>query len=192
MKNIFLLLAVLISFNSNAALISISLDKSQYQLNETISGQLVVSEFTESLGGFWAQLNFDPVVLSMESWQFGNGFDDGLGSLQFDEYNESGGSLYLGDYSDLFADTNVLLANQGTEFVLASFTAKSNSAGSHMLTSNDFGLLNFGNDFVDVNFVPQNINVVNATQVPEPGTWLLMFASLLILGRSQFRKGKRF
>ena len=192
MKNIFLLLAVLISFNSNAALISISLDKSQYQLNETISGQLVVSEFTESLGGFWAQLNFEPVVLSMESWQFGNGFDDGLGSLQFDEYNESGGSLYLGDYSDLFADTNVLLANQGTEFVLASFTAKSNSAGSHMLTSNDFGLLNFGNDFVDVNFVPQNINVVNATQVPEPGTWLLMFASLLILGRSQFRKGKRF
>ena len=192
MKNIVLLLAVLISFNSNAALISISLDKSQYQLNETISGQLVVSEFTESLGGFWAQLNFDPVVLSMESWQFGNGFDDGLGSLQFDEYNESGGSLYLGDYSDLFADTNVLLANQGTEFVLASFTAKSNFAGSHMLTSNDFGLLNFDNDFVDVNFVPQNINVVNATQVPEPGTWLLMFASLLILGRSQFRKGKRF
>jgi len=181
MKKFLFLLVTLMTFNCQGALISVTLDKSEYQLNETMTGKLVVSNFNELLGGFWSQLEFGSSALAITDWQFGDGFDDGLGSLQFAEHNVVGGNIYFSDYSDPFADTMTLTTNQGSEFVLASFTAETLRLGQHSLNLSDFGLLNFDNDFVDTEALNVSFEVSDIVRVPEPTSFLLATIFLLIL-----------
>lgn len=188
MKNLVITLtlcvAIIFSNISNAALISIDFGgQTEYDISDTIQGQLVVSDFDNTLGAFFAEINFQSADLSFINWQFGNGFDDGFGSYQFDDLNNVTGSLYLEDYSDFFADINILNSNQGSSFILASFSFKALSAGQHDLSfnANKTGLLDFDNYDVSTQLSNASFNVSNQVSVPEPASMLIFISALALL-----------
>jgi hypothetical protein len=182
MKKLFLGFLLLISTSSHSAVIELQLDKSEYQVGETVNVQLLVSDFTELLGGFSSQLNYASSGLSLTGWSFGSGFDDGLGSLQSDNHDALAGSLSLSDYAFLFSDEVILSALQGTSFMLASFSFTALSAGQHMLELGDMVLVNFANDqmlFPDLTSL--NVMVSNSNQVPAPASIFLLGLGLVLL-----------
>lgn len=188
MKNLLLTLtlcsAMALASISNAAVISIDFGgQTQYDINDTVYGQLIVSDFDDTLGAFFAELNYQPANLALLNWQFGNGFDDGLGSYQFDDHDNLAGSLYLEDYSDLFADINILNANQGSSFTLASFSFKALSSGQHDISLNAFntGLLDFDNYDVNTQLSNASFNVSQDVEVPEPASMLIFISALALL-----------
>ena len=147
MKKILLMLSLMFSCLSPAALIEIDFDQDSYGLNEIANGRLVVSDFDQALGGFFTEFNYQTAGLELHNWQFGAGFDQGA----TDEENNPG-SLYLAEYSWSF-DADYLANLQGTSFTLASFSFKALAVGQQSLTLNpaNSGLLNI--DFDDISIM---------------------------------------
>lgn len=138
MKKIIALFTFIVSMSTQATLISLEFDKKTYQQNETITGQLIANDVTDTLGLFAAEINFNDLKLMLTGWSFGNGFDDGLGSFPFaDDFVP--GILFLSDAADFSADEAVIAANQGSAFVLASFTFSAQSLGNHTVNLTDGG-----------------------------------------------------
>jgi len=187
MKTMITIMTLFMAFSTRGALLTIELDKSDYQINEAIQGSLIISGSTELLGGAWGQLDYNSNALSIQSWSYGIGFDDGLGSYPWSDHLLADGALYLSDYADMAADTSILAANQGSEFVFAQFTATGLVQGMMSLSLSDFGLVDFDNDFITVDSMPVSFSV-SATQVPEPMPLALMAVSLVLAVRG--RKAK--
>ena len=165
--------------STQATLISLEFDKDTYQQNETITGQLLANNVTDTLGLFAAEINFNELELMLTGWSFGNGFDDGLGSFPFaDDFVP--GTLFLSDAADFFADEAVIAANQGTSFVLASFTFTAQSLGIH--TVNLAGGAEFV-DFANVNIETFGPQSASFAVVSEPLSAALMLTGLLFLRR---------
>lgn len=188
MKNLLLTLilcsAMGLSNISNAAVISIDFGgQTQYDINDTIYGQLLVSNFDDTLGAFFAELNYQPINLALINWQFGNGFDDGFGSYQFNNHNHAVGTLNLEDYSDFSADVDILNANQGNEFILASFSFQALNTGQHTLSLNaqNTGLIDFDNNDVNAQFSNGSFNVSRQAHVSEPTSMLIFIGALALL-----------
>lgn len=182
MKKLFFGFLLLISTSSHSAIIELQLDKSEYQVGETINVQMLVSDFAELLGGFSAQLNYATSGLAISGWAFGGGFDDGFGSLQFDDHEVAAGNLSLSDYAFLFSDDAILTVAQGTSFMLASFSFQALSAGQHMLDIADIALVNLANDqllFPDL--ISVSILVSDANKVSAPASVLLLGLGLLLM-----------
>jgi len=175
MKYLITLLGLVFSINANATLLTIDFDDTDYAVGDTVTGQLVISKFPETLAHFAGEVTFDDSSLSLTGWTFGNGFDDGLGSYQFAD-DTLPGELYLEDVADPFADEATLSIIQGQSFVLASFSFEALTAGMHTVS-----LLN---SYVDTfsgnlqNTLPVYSASFNVTQVPEPTTGLLLLAGL--------------
>jgi hypothetical protein len=184
MKSMLLALCLLFSGFSHATLIQLDAERSDYQIGETIVVTLSVSELTETLGGFWAEILYSTSGISLLDWQFGDGFDDGFGSYQLTEHDPSSGVFYLEDYADLFADAAILADKQGRSFVLATLSFLATEAGNIILSFNptQVGVLNFDNNFIDVTTADLNFTV-SAVQVPVPATALLMLAGMALLLR---------
>ncbi|MDX3772768.1 MYXO-CTERM sorting domain-containing protein [Chromatiaceae bacterium AAb-1] len=180
MKAFIATLILLFSSCSQAALIRFEADKSQYYTGDTIKVNLIVSQFSSVLGGFFAELLHNPLQLALQNWQFGTGFDDGLGSMQDWGYTAQG-TLALSDYT--FATDEAQLSQQGDSFVLASFDFEALTAGNFWLdlNSNNSGLLSFDNDFVSYTNAPLNISVLAPAQIPVPATAMLLLAGLALL-----------
>ncbi|GLX76970.1 hypothetical protein tinsulaeT_03100 [Thalassotalea insulae] len=183
MKHLFLLLTFIVSISSQATIIALDFDQAEYDINDTITGQLVASDLSYTLGGFAGTISFDSSSLALTGWSFGNGFDDGFGSYSFADDSISG-SLYLDDYADLFADEAMLIANQGANFVLASFSFTALTAGAHTVNL-DQGLevVSFDNLMLDT-FDQQSASF-QVSQVPEPMTSLLFASCLVLLARKR-------
>ncbi len=179
MKHLISALLLLLSTSSHAALIYFEADQSSYQQGEDIQVNMFVSDFSGTLGGFFAELFYDP-QLNLQSWQFGNGFDDGLGSMQDWGYASSG-YFALSDYT--FAFDENLLSHQGNNFMLASFIFTASDTGNFWLDLNSAasGLLSFDNDFVDFSSSALAINISPAAEIPLPATALLLLAGLPLL-----------
>jgi hypothetical protein len=179
MKKLLILLSVLLSTYSQAGIIEINFDKDNYLLGETIYGELVVRDFDQALGGFFAEITYQPNSLSLIDWDFGNGFDDGI---TFDEHKSA--SLYLEEYTLSF-DESYIANLQGTNFTLASFSFSASELGEHFVNFNlmNSALLDF--DFGDISpqFSGSSFNVTNnlPTPVPTPATLLLLASGLFFL-----------
>lgn len=190
MKSMFLALCIMFSGLSHATLIQLNTERNDFQIGETIVVTLSVSDFSETLGGFWTEILYPFSALSQYDWHFGDGFDDGFGSSQFADFDAVNGILYLEDYADFFAVESILSAKQGSSFVLATFSFLAAEAGNILLNFNsgNVGAVNFANDFVDVTTTHLNFTIV-AAQVPAPTTAILMFAGMaLLLRRKHFNK----
>ena len=176
MKYIITLLGLIVSINANATLLTINFDDTQYAVGDTVTGELVVSNFSETLGGFFAEIVFDEQLLSLTSFSLGNGFDDGLGSYSFTD-DSVAGLLSIEDYADLAADISILGLNQGSSFVLANFTFRTLSSGLQTVSIlAGAEVISFNNSTVTV--LPSTDTSFNVTQVPEPTTGLLLIAGL--------------
>lgn len=189
MKSMLFVLCLLFSGFSHAALIQLHADRSDYQIGDTVNVTMSISDLTETIGGFWADVLYPSSAVSLLNWQFGSGLDDGFGSYQFDDHNAAAGSIYLEDYADFFADEGILAAQQGSSFVLATFSFLAAQAGDVLLSLNpvNFGAVNFANDFVNVSATDLSFTV-SAAQVPAPATAMLMLAGLGLLYRRRQRK----
>lgn len=181
MKSLIISLLTLFTLNCQATLIELTLDKASYQQGETVTATIVAKNFPYTLGGFAGEMNFDNSALSLISWQFGQGFDDGFGSYSYAD-DSVNGSLYLEDYADLFADEPTITAIQGSEFVLASVAFTAVGAGQQSLSLlNGVEVLSFDNTMLEqlqgmvVNF--------DVTSVPTPASIALFSLALLLLHR---------
>ncbi len=184
MKRIFLLLTLIASINAQATIIELNVDQAEYGINDTITGQLVASDLSYTLGAFWANISFDDSLLALTGWNFGNGFDDGFGSAPFAD-DSIAGSLGLSDFAFFDADEATLIANQSSGFVLASFTFKALAAGSHSINLDPgMGIESFDGTSYD-SFDQQSASF-NVSQVPEPMTSLLFASCLVLLARKRF------
>lgn len=178
MKKLIGFIALCASFYTNATLISLSFDKSVYQQNEQVQGQIIAYDLSYTLGGFAGEVIFDDSLLTLNDWQFGNGFDDGLGSYSFAD-DTIAGKLVLEDYADLFADETVIANNQGTGFVLASFTFTPMALGLHNVNiANGFELISFDN--INLERFDSFSSSFSVVAVDEPG--FVFIIMLLIVG----------
>lgn len=182
MKKILFMLSLLVSSFSQAALIGIELDQDNYEVNDTISGQIIVSDVDETLGWFWTTLNYQAADLALVDWSFGTGFDNGETSAE-----NLAGTLYLEEQTWSF-DESLLASLQGNSFILASFSFKALTAGLISLSFDEAesGLLNFDFAPVTAQFSGTSFTVSDdsSTSVPEPASFLL-FAGALALIRTQ-------
>ncbi|GAA6203957.1 PEP-CTERM sorting domain-containing protein [Thalassotalea sp. SU-HH00458] len=183
MKKILLIIVLMFSVNSQATIIALKFDQTEYNNNDSMTGQLVASDLSYSLGGFAGTINFDPSQLALTGWSFGNGFDDGLGSY-FAADDSVAGTLYLEDFADFFADELTLVANQGTSFVLASFTFNALSSGLQTVSYlQGLEVVSLDNSQLE-SFAGQAVSF-NVSQVPEPMSIVLLAAALVFLTRRQ-------
>mgnify|MGYP001067301051 CR=1 FL=1 len=187
MRRFILVLTTLLSFAANASLIQIKLDKGTFLSGESITGQLVATNLTHPIGGFTADIEFDPFNLSLDAWSLGNGLDAGDGSLDLSDDTIPGflmlSEFTWSDWSDTTAEA-VASAIQGTEFILASFEFSAFSLGSHSISlAGGSSLVSFDN-LLEESFGAQTINfsVVDA-QVPAPLTLVLILTGLFLLRR---------
>lgn len=183
-------LLLLTSYHSNAAFITLEADQACYNVGDTVTVDLNVSGFEQLLGGFFAELLYSPLQLTLQSWQFGQGFDDGLGSYQWHSHDAANGILQLDDYADFSADTSLLLTQQGSMFTLVRLSFSALTAGQFDLglLASGTGLLSFNNDYLPLTLQGTTINVVNTTQVPLPATALLFASGLVLLPRQRKTK----
>ena len=185
MKKLLLTLVLLTSFASNATLINLDLDKTNYLENEVVTAQLNLTSLDYFLGGFVAEVSYDFNALELINWSFGNGFNDGLGHTPYAD-DSIAGLFYLEDFAYFDADEMVLQANQGTGFTLATLTFRALTAGPQILSVLDsMEVVSLDNNSIDrFNQFDAKFNV---TSVPEPASALLFLSSLLLL-RTRFSK----
>jgi hypothetical protein len=186
MKNILLTLALLTSFVSNATLINLDLDKTNYFENEVVTAQLTVTDLDYFLSSFAATIGYDSNALALLNWTFGNGFDDGLGNSPYAD-DSVAGLFYLEDFADVDADEMILQANQGTGFTLATLTFRALTAGSQILSilGDDTEVVSLDGNSIDM--FSQVDKSFDVTAVPEPASALLLLSSLLLI-RTRFSK----
>lgn len=184
MKAMLLTIVLFFSSFSHAALVQLHSERSVYQLGETITVTLKISDFSETLGGFTAEMLYPKTLLTLLGWQFGTGFDDGLGDYPFDDHDADAGVIFLSNYADIWADESVLASKQGNSFVLATFSLLASSVGELWLglTPAELSVLSFDNQFIDVTGSGLALTI-NPTQVPAPAALLLILSGLLLMRR---------
>lgn len=136
MKMLFWCLVFCFSAVSQAALLTLQADRTQYQVGETVQLNLWLSEFPGSVGSYWAKLHYEPAAFVFADGQFGDSFAGA--SLQY--LQSAADMLTLEEYAFWDADVAQLSALQGSGFALAriSFVAK---------TAGDWSF-NFADDFI--------------------------------------------
>ncbi|MEE2024930.1 MULTISPECIES: PEP-CTERM sorting domain-containing protein [Alkalimonas] len=184
MKALFLTFCLVMSGLSHAALIQLQPDQNEYRVGDSIQLSMTISGLSETLGAFWSEVFYQPSAFLLQSWQFGNGLDDGFGSLQFADHDAVVGSITLDDYAFWDADESILAAQQGTGFVLAQLNFIALEAGDFLLSFNPgwFGVENFAGTFIDASFADLSLRI-QPTQVPVPATAFLLLAGLGLLYR---------
>lgn len=190
MKTLFFALCLLFSCVSNAAIIKFEPQDSSYQVGDVITLNLTISDFSETLGLFSAEILFPVSGVEYLNYQFGIGFDDGFGNNPFDEIDRLAGFLFLQDLSPLDADESILAVNQGTRFTFASVSFLAIEAGDLLFSFDPAKLFALGfvsNDFINVTGTDLTLTVQPA-QVPAPATAMLLLAGLGVLLRRQTRK----
>lgn len=183
MKTVFFTLCLLFSGLSHAALIQLQPDRTDYQVGDSIQLSMVISGLSETVASFMTEVFYQPSAFLLQSWQFGSGLDDGLGSMQFAEHNAVIGSITLDEYT-FAADESVLADQQGSGFLLASLTFVALQTGDFLFSFDpvSFGVENFAGTFIDASFADLSLRI-QPTQVPVPATAFLLLAGLGLLYR---------
>jgi hypothetical protein len=174
----------MVSAAANATLISIETDKQQYQTGDTVTARVKVNNAGETLTGFFLALQYQPAQLWLQSFSFGNGFDDGFGSYAYSAHDLIHGKLSLEEYADWAADLDALMAQQQGGFVLAMLKFTATAAGNFVLNldAGYIGLLGQSGNLYKPDWNGVSIDVQNPASVPAPAPAVLMLTSLLLLG----------
>lgn len=199
MKNILLavtlLSALLVSTVSQATLLSIELNATDYQVGDVLSADLIISDieteigFQKLLASFAFDISFDSSMIEFASISFGDKLDVDPTFSSFQYTDElAPGLLNLSEESFAFYD-DLFSAQDGlSQFVLASINFTVMSAGSDVFSLNNVA---FGDDlgdaFTSISSSGQAYNVTPSVNVPEPSSILLMaFAALLLMRHQRY------
>lgn len=178
MKKIFALLISLLAFNSYAGLISIETNESSVAAGDVLSVSLIATDFDEfDVFDFDFNFNRDIFTFDDSSLQSDLPLDDGLFTLGL-IYNVVDQHIAMSFFDFLPVSGDFLLAKFD---LIATMTGTSEFSITNSEFYNTTGLLD-----VDVSARAQ-ADVVAATQVSEPSTWLiLMVSSLIVFNRRRF------
>ncbi len=195
MKKIILLLtALMISFSSQATLLSIELNQENYQIGDVLQADFVISDieadsfgFQKLLASFEFNLLWDNALVEYASTSFGNKLDvDPFGpSDQFLDVQSS--SLLLSEISYAFSN-DLFFAQDGlTSFVLASVTFNVTGTGSSTLAVSNAV---FGDDFGGAFNLSSNdkaflVDSGIAVGIPEPSALVILAIALMIISRKK-------
>ena len=179
-----LLTAFLFALNSNATLITVELDKTNVNVGDTITADIIISDieldagFQKLVASFEFDVMFDDSLLGFVSATFGSKLDvDPF--FASDQYIDSffSGSVYLSEISYAWSSDLYDAQDALASFVLASVDFNVIGAGAGTVgLSNSFIGDDVGGAIEPVtqtgqDFIVSNDNPVN---VPEPSTFLLM------------------
>ena len=196
-KLIVLLTALFMSLNSQATLLSIELNQSEYQVGDVLIADFVISDIEDDLIGFQkllASFEFDVswngLMLDYVSTSFGDKLDVdpdpffASEQLAIDLF----GQLTINETSFAFSG-DLFNAQDGLgNFVLASvdFTVVGEGTDTLMLSAVDFGD-DFGDSFMNISSTNKAYTVTNnlPVNVPEPSVIVLMLMGLILLVRQR-------
>jgi len=194
MKKIIMLISTLcIAFTSNATLISLSLDQTEYNVGDVATASIIISDieqefgFQKLLAFFELDANYDDSKLSFNSATFGDKLDvDAL--LPSDRIIDDSvaGALYLSELTFALGADLFLAQNGLSSFEIATVSFDVLATGTSELSLNNILLgTDLGTSFTDVTSENTMINVAS-TSVPVPATFMLFMlagAGLLIQKR---------
>ncbi|GAA0350970.1 hypothetical protein GCM10009092_14210 [Bowmanella denitrificans] len=176
MKKIIALFGLLLAANSQAAVLSLSTDQTSYQVGDTVTLNIIGSDFAE-VSAFDFDLLFDTTALTGGSLT-GTDLNTGMNWFLNENFSASGLTLAFTAFDDFFAPEAVGTGNA----LLASVSFVAQTAGQFSLMFDSLTA-----SFSDANFTPLNVdfngltvNVTDANAVPEPGS--LALAALALFG----------
>ncbi|GEA13046.1 hypothetical protein [Alteromonas sp. KUL49] len=199
MKKLLLVIAAVFSINANAAIITVTTDKSQYELNEIITATVTVSDLIDGVGVQTLLSGFDLSLTSLldnseyvaNSVTFGANIVDVSDALAFESVLGLGSFVGVVQIASFFTDTFALQAGLNA-FELFSVEFEALAVGSDTLVigpnaSPDL-LSDFFGDGVTAVTVDADYTVVAAT-VSEPATFgaVLLILTLLMAFRREQR-----
>jgi len=183
MKKLTLLLTMLFtSLSSQATLLSIDLNQDSYQVGDTLTADIVISDIEDYsdasqrlLASFEFDLSWNDTLIEYSSFTFGDKLNVGfLGSDQDSDVMSN--SLGLTEISYDFFGSDLFAAQDGlSSFVLASIDFK--------VIGDDIGVLRLSRVLLgDVYGISlPNITVESPVDVPEPASILLILMALTLL-----------
>lgn len=189
LKQLFAAAALLLSLQSQATVITVELDKSQYEVGETVTAQLWLSDIHTLVTSFNTSLLFNDQLLQLQSVLFGNFLTlPAVGSDQGTQQNAGQLDLWEMFFGFSTEDIDELRAVQpGNKFLLAniSFTALKNGLSELSLRNSEVVYEPVGSDpYADMEVRPGSafVQTGNPALVSAPATaWLMLPALLLML-----------
>jgi hypothetical protein len=177
MKKIIACCVLMLSFMTQATVMKVELDKTEYKVGDNIFAQLRIQDYTGGVSAFGVDLRYMLSGLTLENISFSGAL---MTSIQ--DFSFSGDLISL---LEVNTDVNEdLAAFQSANFVVATLNFKALLAGSFSfdLLNPDLGDIN-GTAITPVELQNANFKVVSAPAVPAPATALLLLPALLLLKR---------
>ena len=183
MKKLILLMSFLFSLNTYASLITIELSEDEVVVGESITVNLIASEFSP-FDTFDFDFVYDNSLFSFETGSLTSDLNSVFPFI-FEE-NENINGLAI-SFVDFFSYTN-------SDFLLASFQITAKSAGESDFYLGSVNFYNYNDLFNDPTLSVDSssrASVIVQTSVPEPQTWLLLLTALFMVNRIKHRRLSR-
>lgn len=192
MKKLTLLLTMLFtSVSSQATLLSIDLNQDSYQVGDTLTADVVISDIEEDsvgitklLADFAFNFSWESSLLEYSSVNFGSMLDVDLFFESHKLVSDNTGNVRIGELSLAFSD-DLFFAQDGlSSFILASINFNVIADGTDTLELADIELGDdFGNAFTNVttNDKAYSVTSGNPVDVPEPASIVLILMALALL-----------
>lgn len=196
MKKILTLLTMLlVSFNSQATLLSVDFNQDSYQVGDVLTADFIISDIEEDglglqklLASFDFTLSWDNSIIDYVSSSFGNKLNVGVAGSDQSVFDIMTDSVSLSEISSAWWDELLPVQDGLNQFVLASVNFNVTGAGTSILALSKviFGD-DFGISFADVssNNASFIVNSVDPVDVPEPMSVVLMLIALTVLARQR-------
>jgi len=193
-KLITMLMLTFITLSSHATLLSVDLDNTDYQVGDVLSADIVISDvgldavgFDKLVASFNTNFLFDNSLLAFDNVIFGDKLDvdpDPFFASFQDDSLVSAGNLFIQEIAQAF-DFDLFAAQDGlNQFVLATVNFNVLQSGISSLNFADVAIGDeFGFSFIDVQTESANFTITNSVSVPEPSTFILLIAAMMILVR---------
>ncbi len=196
-KLVLILALTLLSANAKAGLLTLDVEDLDYQVGDTVTVDVVASDFVNSFGfveairGFSFTTLFNADVLEFSSVSFGNGLDVGIfGSLQLEPTDPS--DIVISETS--LEDSSMLLFEQlaSPSLILATLSFDIIGTGTSIFNLMDVsvsgGSLFSPSEFTNVSIQGASIEVADSAEIPVPPTLFLLALPLLFVVRNARRK----
>lgn len=187
-KLISFICVVLFSVTANATLISVELDKSTYQVGDTVTADIIVTgsssfDIGYLIGTLALDVVFDEQLVTFNSVSFGDKMNTGNPLdwfFGFQSATPGSGVVGLEEQSDLFFDDLFILQGGLPSFTFATLTFTASKVGSGAF---DLSTLFLGDAFgapLASTTLAASYDIEGATSVPEPST-IALFSVLGLL-----------
>lgn len=189
LKKLFAAAALLLSLQSQATVITVELDKNQYEVGDTVTAQLWLSDIQTLVTGFNTSLLFNDQLLQLQSVVFGKFLSlPAVGSDRGNQQNAGQLDLWELFFGFSTEDVDDLRAAQpGNKFLLANISFITLKNGLSELSTRNSEVLYeplVGNPYSDMEVRSSGafVQTGNPALVSAPATaWLMLPALLLML-----------